>query len=238
MAMPLPATLLRALSGRAPIAADTALRHRRVASLVAGADRVLDVGGTPGRLASFLPGTVVIAANVTAPADVLLTGAELPFDSGSFDAAVSIDVVEHLPPADRAGHARELRRVARGMVVLCCPLGSPGHRESEARLADWHRRTTGRPHAYLEQHLEHGLPSLVEVRALGAELGPHAVLFQGDYREADRLFRLGTLVRRRPWRGPELLWALARARDGGELRPEPGEFANRVFVVSPPPPSS
>src|SRR5207247_10661669 len=125
----------------------------------------------PGELEAFMRSTRVTTLNVDLPADVVSTGIELPFPGGSFDAATSLDVLEHLASQDRPRHLAELVRVARDTVVACTPLGSPGHVEAERELADWYDRTTGSRHRFLDEHLEHGLPEDEEVRALAVELG-------------------------------------------------------------------
>jgi hypothetical protein len=204
---------------------DTRDRHAAVAQLLGGPATVLDVGGTPGVLAAYLRAEVT-AANIEPPADVIVDPERLPFADGSFDAAVSIDVLEHLPPGRRAAHIAELRRVSRGRVVVACPVGGKGHAASERDLAAWYRRATGHEHRYLDEHLHHGLPKPDELRALGGELW-----FQGDYREAAAAFRDDVLARRGNSRA--LMRALRR-RAGcpdPELRAEPGEYANRAFLT-------
>jgi len=209
------------------VAPDTWERHALAARLVGSPATLLDVGGG-GLLRRFLPGTEVMTANVEEPADVLLTGAELPFAEGSFDAVSSIDVLEHLPRVERPAHVAELKRVARRRVVLTTPLGTPAHVEAERELAAWHEAITGRRHRYLDEHLRHGLATLDELRALGdgAEL-----FFHGDFRRAAGLFRLGALARER--RRPADLMRYARARlerPDRTLSPTPWPFTNRAFV--------
>ncbi|MEX2645725.1 MAG: methyltransferase domain-containing protein [Gaiellaceae bacterium] len=204
----------------APLAPDTWERHALAARLAGSPGTLLDVGGE-GLLRRYLLGTEVTTANVEPPADVLLAGPELPFADGSFEAATSIDVLEHLPAAERAAHVAELRRVARETVVLTTPLGTPEHVEAERELAEWHEAVTGRRHRYLDEHLRHGLPTPEEL----AELGEGGELFfHGDFRRAAELFRFG--VRRRPLD----LVRLALARRDRELSPLPQRFTNRAFV--------
>lgn len=57
------------LNDRALSAPDTWERHLIVASLLDSPRTLVDVGGLPGQLASFLPRTKVLAVNVDEPAD-------------------------------------------------------------------------------------------------------------------------------------------------------------------------
>lgn len=52
----------------------------------------------------------------------------LPFADCSFDVALSIDMVEHLPEADRESSLRELFRVARRGVIVAYPVGEVARR--------------------------------------------------------------------------------------------------------------
>lgn len=47
----------------------------------------------------------------------------IPFETGSFDAAICLEVIEHIPRADRLGTAQELLRVVRhgGLIVVATP---------------------------------------------------------------------------------------------------------------------
>jgi SAM-dependent methyltransferase len=179
---------------------DTWERHALVAELAGDAPTVLDVGGVPARLSAFLPRSSVTAVNVEPPADALFDGVALPFADGAYDVVASIDVLEHLERERRREHVRELARVARSRVVVCCPLGTPEHARSEAELAAWYRSTVGEAHRFLEEHVGYGLPREEELRALAGELGRARIAFHGDFRRAAELFKLGVLarVRRRP----------------------------------------
>lgn len=93
---------------------------------------------------------------------------ELPFPDRSFDAVVALDLLEHVPPADRPRALSELRRVTRRRLVVGCPTGEPAL-EADRRLAERLRRTPD----WLVEHLENGFPAREE---LESELGPHGRL--------------------------------------------------------------
>jgi len=205
----LPMTLHRL--NRLRMAPDTWQRHQIVSELVGSPGTLLDVGGVAGELSAFLPGTKVVTANVDGPADLHFDGAALPFPDRSFEAATSLDVLEHIPRESRQQHLRELVRVSRRTVVICCPLGTPAHVEAERGLSEWHRSVTGSGHRFLDEHLERGLPTEKELRILAEESElPWELRFQGDFRDANDLFALSVLARM--WPRPLTILRYARAR--------------------------
>jgi SAM-dependent methyltransferase len=212
---------------------DTWERHAIVADLSGRPRTVLDVGGAPRTLAAFMPGSAITTANVELPADAVIAGAELPFADAAFDAATSVDVLEHLDSHERGRHLEELARVARDRVVVCCPLGTPAHAESERRLAEWHEHITGRQHRYLAEHLVHGLPTEGELRTLVSVLpGSSTFRFHGDFRRSERLFRLAVLARVRPHKYVlHYVRLRVTARPDRTLYLHAHEFTNRAFIV-------
>jgi glycosyltransferase involved in cell wall biosynthesis/SAM-dependent methyltransferase len=145
-----------------------------------GGTRVLDVGGLSsdhGGTSFWLPvravhqgeSVVLDLPGADLPGYVRGDGTSLPFEDGSFDAAASLDVLEHVPADRRARFLAELVRVSRGSVFLCAP---PRSRETEASddlLFDQVRRLYRTDHVQLREHRLHGLPDPDEVdRSLAA----------------------------------------------------------------------
>ena len=84
MASGRPTHRLRAfLADRVLSAPDTWERHLIVADLVGAPADLVDIGGLPGQLASFLPHTRVLAVNVDEPADMIVPMDRLPFDDAA-----------------------------------------------------------------------------------------------------------------------------------------------------------
>ena len=219
---------------RLAMAPDTWSRHRIVSRLAGEPETLLDVGGVAGELALFMPHTQIVTANVEPGADVIFDGVTLPFEDDSFEAAASLDVLEHVPRAQRGVHVSDVVRVADSRVVICCPLGSDAHEAAERELGDWHESVTGTRHRFLDEHLERGLPREDELRALAAAAPMRFKLrFHGDFEEANELFRLSTLAKSR--RRPADVARYARARLGrrreGPLTEQPGPRANRAFLI-------
>jgi SAM-dependent methyltransferase len=93
---------------------------------------------------------------------------DLPFDDRSFDAVVALDLLEHVPAADRDRALAELCRVTRSRLVVGGPTGE------EALAADrrLHEVLRRRP-PWLAEHLEIGFPTNEQ---LTAALGRHGTV--------------------------------------------------------------
>ena len=145
-------------------------RHIVTARLLGSPATVVDVGGITGHLAAYLDGSAVTAVNVDPNADVVIEpGSQpLPFDDGAFEAAASLDTLEHIP--GRTGRRSSARccACAQRRVVLCCPLGSPLRGDVEAADNAFYRELTGEDHPWISEHIEHGPPTLPELEALFA----------------------------------------------------------------------
>ena len=186
---------------------------------------------------AYLDGSAVTAVNVDPNADVVIEPGPdpLPFDDGAFEAAASLDTLEHIPRADRPAFAREMLRVAQRRVVLCCPLRSALRSDVEAADNAFYLALTGNDHPWISEHLEHGPPTLDELEALFAS-ADHDVRFRfnGDLRVTSRQFRMAerSNVTRRP--GDIARWAAFRLRHRPDvaIADDPTPSTNRVFVVA------
>jgi hypothetical protein len=135
------------------------------AAFPAGAVRVLDVGAGPDDLSrTFLDDRFAITLADTSSfgrdnITVVQPEAPLPFAERSFDAAIAMDVLEHLPPAARPGLVAELARVAKSVVVVSHPVASGAVVAAEALLAMAHRAWLQSDSSFLGEHARHGLPA-------------------------------------------------------------------------------
>jgi hypothetical protein len=114
---------------------------------------------------------------------VCADGQHMPFADDSFDVAVSLDTLEHLPQSQRAYFLQELQRIAKCGVIVTCPLQSADGifqaRDCDLRLAQIIAARRGTFPDWLREHLEHGHPTHEEVGELlpgaeceGTENGP------------------------------------------------------------------
>lgn len=214
---------------------DTVLRHEAVAKLLSTkGGTVLDVGGNRGELAQFTRGIEVTSVNVEGEdADLTFDGEILPFGEDTFDAVVSLDVLEHIPRSNRGQHVSELLRVSRSETIICCPLGSPSHIAAEREVAEEYGRLTGGRHRFLDEHLALGLPTWEELMGIAAKTGlEFEFLFQGDFRVTNQLFLDGVRLKGEPRLGSagKYLASRRRAYKDDELTRQSTKFSNRVFL--------
>ncbi len=107
---------------------------------------------------------------------VCADGCRLPFADNSFDTAISLDTVEHLPRSVRAVFLDELKRVTRRTLLVTCPLqSSDGTFQAQAldlRLSREIARRGDVLPGWLQEHIEQGHPQREEMLALlpGAEI--------------------------------------------------------------------
>lgn len=154
---------------------------------------VIDIGGE-GRLKLFLSWAKVSAANIRGGAGVdhVIADKVLPFGDGSYEAAVSVDTLEHIPKNDRLPFLREMLRTARKVVVVCAPLGTEQHITHEKEIL---QRWTGTASDadYLKEHIENGLPTPGEVAAMATELNGK-VYYQGDFRRVAGFLKIRLVI--------------------------------------------
>ena len=117
---------------------------------------VLDVGGSLGELRKFRSDLKVVTADVIG-GDVIYDGDRLPFKNNSFDAVVSIDTLEHVPPLKRVELVGEFLRVAKNILVVIAPYAAPAHLKHELKLKKDYENKGKRIPGYLEEHLKYGL---------------------------------------------------------------------------------
>lgn len=126
--------------------------------------RILDVGGAEGVILKFLHKDDVTILDQTeaegVPGFVLGDATALPFEDESFDYVVSVDVYEHIPDEVREKYLSELRRVARGGVLLAAPFDSEAVRAGERFANEFHRSIHNQGNVWLEEHADNGLPDL------------------------------------------------------------------------------
>ncbi len=121
---------------------------------------VLDVGGLDGALALFLPGYDV---ELIDPATTGGSGLNIPCADRSYEFVVSIDALEHVPPADRFRFLSELTRVSESLCLINIP--NPATMPAQKLVAS----LTGHP--FIKEHVELGLPERSWIEESFSKLG-------------------------------------------------------------------
>ncbi|HEX9636707.1 MAG TPA: class I SAM-dependent methyltransferase [Acidobacteriota bacterium] len=151
---------------------------------------LLDVGGyigERGHLASaadFFPGDRVVPLDTRLadrPAFVRLEQTDLPFADRSFDAVISLDVLEHVPPPQRGSFQQQLLRVSRRHVLLGAPFADPSIEEAEQVVTAFLASKLGLKARFLEEHHQAGLPELEEVAGFFEKRGCAVTLHPSSY---------------------------------------------------------
>ena len=125
---------------------------------------LLDVGSGPVRLTeTFVPGWVEVTRTDVSTFDdpaIVAIGADgsLPFADGAMDVVLAMDVLEHVPEAQRARLIAECQRVARRCVILAGPVHTAAVAAAEQAFAEFARRVSGHSVAFLDEHARFGLP--------------------------------------------------------------------------------
>lgn len=152
---------------------DTRCRNIDVASVlrpsIGTETTILDAGCGNHGLAAFMPTASITGVDVLPASDVdsslkYIHGSilDLPFDDGSFDIAVSVDVLEHLPADLRASAVQQMIRVARRAIVITFPAGEYARKIDAAFAAELDRRKQPLPE-WLEEHLRDRYPESHEI---------------------------------------------------------------------------
>lgn len=150
---------------------DRTSRHRLlgdvVAELIPPGGTILDIGGSEGLTARFLPGHRVIALDVRPATEVHVLGsaAQLPFEDGTFDAVAGLDLLEHIPEDIRGAVLAEAARVARELVVFAGPWEDPRLARAEAAVQDFFVALFDTANEWLNEHSTFGQPEFTAVEA-------------------------------------------------------------------------
>lgn len=94
----------------------------------------------------------------------------LPFEDRSFDVAVAVDLLEHVPASDRPQAVSEICRVSRRRAIIACPAGHAAL-DADRQLADWFAGRGQVVPGWLAEHLENGFPEADDVATVAAAFG-------------------------------------------------------------------
>ena len=168
-------------------------RYRHCAEIieVLSPARVLDVGGCIGDEGGHLAVPRDFLENQDRPIEVVSSDLRhcddwshvpadalgLPFHDEAFDLAFSLDVLEHIPAAQREAFLSELYRVASRWIVVGAPLATRETVDAERLLAE----RLMRDHMFLAEHQEFGLPTEALIQDFFREKGCDFLSFPNGY---------------------------------------------------------
>jgi len=200
---------------------DVAFRYLRVRDIVGEnpSEKILEVGSAGEGFGKYADVTLTAVEPRGGGASsrgrvrvVRASGTSLPFRDRGFDAVLSVDVLEHVPPADRPVFLRECLRVAARPFILIFPSGDAAEEHDRELCAYGETSSTG-PDDMLREHLANGLPAAEEVARLLHASGREMEIVRGKSMN----LRVRRWVMRR-WTGPGF-WNLAFYRAGVLLIP-------------------
>lgn len=130
--------------------------------------KVLEVGSGSLGIAPYLKGPVTgLDREFEPPFHPLLNrvvgdGTKLKFANASFDAVISVDMLEHLAKDKRQAAIYEMMRVARGWVILGVPCGKFAQKHDRKIRDDYiKRRKAG--YKFANEHIKLGLPEEIDI---------------------------------------------------------------------------
>jgi hypothetical protein len=140
---------------------------------------ILEVGGDPGVLQSFLPDeapTIVNSQPFRGNEVIRADGCHLPFRDKSFRGVIALDVLEHIPNKKRPTFLHEIDQVTSDWLIIGGPFEDKLVQDAEAIISDYYKHLTGLVHPYLEEHRQQGLPKLQTVLDYLHSLGGHTMV--------------------------------------------------------------
>lgn len=136
--------------------------------------QILELGANEHKnLKRFLPNDTITFSDVTLslqmkqdPNFIQADGTNLPFADNAYDFIIALDVLEHIPYEKREPFLKEMNRVARKGAIICFPFASEETTEAETRINTYFKAIQGKDYIWLEEHLNNGLPTTLEVETL------------------------------------------------------------------------
>ncbi|MHB8793325.1 MAG: class I SAM-dependent methyltransferase [Thermoleophilia bacterium] len=152
---------------------EVAIRYLPVARILkaAGARKVLEAGSGDLGLTPYSSDFELTGLDRSFqeenPRMTRVTGSvtRIPFEERSFDAVISVDSLEHVPPDEREEAVREILRTAHSLAVIAVPSGS-GAEAQDRFLAGRYLQVRGEEYPFFNDHLEYGLPGEDELKQM------------------------------------------------------------------------
>jgi len=144
----------------APVAADVEI----------ATSSVLDVGSGSVGLSCVFPQAKFAGQDVAfsepVPSQMFAVRTDpgrFPWVDSAFDTVVCLDVLEHVPGAERSRFVQECARVAARRILLSCPTDTGV--DADDFLLQMYLSSGEEPPSWLDEHVEFGLPTIAELEA-------------------------------------------------------------------------
>lgn len=99
----------------------------------------------------------------------------------SFDAVVSMDVLEHIRDSKKTSFLRECYRVAKDLVVIAAPFDTSEHDQAEKMANDYYRHLHGQDHPWLLEHFQQNKPKKLTVESELKSFGSPYIRFESNH---------------------------------------------------------
>lgn len=105
----------------------------------------------------------------------------LPFKDNFFNFAVSLDLIEHLPPERREQFVSEQLRVSKDYLILGAPFENENVKLADRILYDFIHSRYGIKYRFLQEHFRYGLPKLEEIHKFLDKRGLEYITLPNGY---------------------------------------------------------
>lgn len=153
--------------------------------------RILDVGGATGNnlLAKFNISNVT-TLDINSKADIIASVDDIPLDDNSYDIVTCIDMLEHIPNANRKNAVFEIIRVSSIAAFMIAPVNS----EENIRAEQLVFKYTKDP--FLAEHRKYGLVDYKQIESMLIELKDKGEITNFERTEIDDLLNWVTMMTR------------------------------------------
>lgn len=98
------------------------------------------------------------------------SAAKLPFEDSSFDAVISMDMLEHINKKEKEKAIFEIVRVGRRKIFIGVPVGKEAWQQDK-KLDEYYQKLFGKRFLFLEEQINFGLPEKEEIHDIIEEAG-------------------------------------------------------------------
>ncbi len=106
---------------------------------------------------------------------------KMKFADNSFDAVVSMDVLEHISDERKANFLQECYRVAKDLVIIAAPFELPETDQAERLANEFYRSLHDRDHPWLSEHFQQNKPKKEVIKKEIDQFGCSYIKFESNY---------------------------------------------------------